>query len=156
MEGDGGNSSRPPVTDEAETMVEKQYLLCLLNVAEELLALMPPLVQRKYGLIKGTLAVKLGASVDLAADSAILASLTSGIQPQVSGILPPHAHDSSVARAHSAPYRTPEAPGGAGHESFMDGARAAVVRSLNLQLAPASDDRLEHGTMPLLSSRTDQ
>jgi len=117
---------------------EKRYLLCLLNVAEELLALMPPLVQRKYGLIKGTLAVKLGSDGELKPDSAILASLASGIQPQVASCsTTPHGRAPPDARAHDgAPLYTPQAgqaPGG-GSEG-----KAAVARSLHSQLAPERD-----------------
>jgi hypothetical protein len=122
---------------------EKRYLLCLLNVAEELLALMPPLVQRKYGLIKGTLAVKLGSDGELKPDSAILASLASGIQPQVASCsTTPHGRAPPDARAHDgAPLYTPPAgqvPGGG------LGGKAAVVRSLHSQLAPERDCDREH------------
>ena len=122
---------------------EKRYLLCLLSVAEELLALMPPLVQRKYGLIKGTLAVKLGSDRELKPDSAILASLASGIQPQVASCsTTPHGRAPPDARAHDcSPLYTPQAgqaPGGG------SGGKAAVIRSLHSQLAPERDCDREH------------
>lgn len=116
---------------------EKRYLLCMLNVAEELLALMPPLVQRKYGLIKGTLAVKLGADCELRPDSAILASLASGIQPQVASFSTAlHGRTPPDARANDgAPWYTQawHAPGAGTAE------KTAVVRSLHSQLAPERD-----------------
>jgi hypothetical protein len=109
------------VVGSAERGPEQMYLLSLLSVAEDLLALMPLPVQRKYGLIKGTLAIKLGSAIDLKPDSCILASLTTGIQPSVSLITPPSRK----------PDRAKVRPGPTG-----DSARASVVRSLDEQLAP--------------------
>ena len=125
----------PPAYDDGSLGVETRYLLCLLNVAEELLAMMPPLVQRKYGLIKGTLAVKLGSAAELQPDSAIIASLTSGIQPQVSSsaALP----DAGAGLDGGA---VPDTPGGAGRDW---GGRAAVVRSLHAQFAPEPECNYE-------------
>jgi len=116
---------------------ERRYLLCLLNVAEELLALMPPLVQRKYGLIKGTLAVKLGSTVDLETDSAIIASLTSGIQPQISSL---------SASPASPDLDTIETWNGLGIGTRQQ-AIPAVVRSLDSQLAPMRSAGREAGTL---------
>lgn len=118
---------------------ERRYLLCLLNVAEELLALMPPLVQRKYGLIKGTLAVKLGSTVDLETDSAIIASLTSGIQPQISSL--------SASPLFASPdLDTIETRNGLGIGTRQQ-AIPAVVRSLDSQLAPMRSAGRETGTL---------
>jgi len=135
-------------TDEGGQQAEKHYLLCLLNVAEELLALMPAQVQRKYGLIKGTLAVKLGSAVDLDADSAILASLTSGIRPQVSSLTPNQARvlsrDVSVDRRPHF-WAGAEGGGSTGIRAIPseEGQKAAVARSLHSQLMPEGDLRCE-------------
>lgn len=123
----------PPAYDDGSLGVETRYLLCLLNVAEELLAMMPPLVQRKYGLIKGTLAVKLGSAAELQPGSAIIASLTSGIQPQVSSCA---ALPDAGAHLDGA---LPDTPG-AGRDW---GGRAAVVRSLHAQFAPEPERNCE-------------
>ncbi|EKX44478.1 hypothetical protein GUITHDRAFT_109599 [Guillardia theta CCMP2712] len=42
---------------------ERRYLLSLLTMAEELLSLLPETVKKKYGIIKGTLAVRLGSKI---------------------------------------------------------------------------------------------
>jgi hypothetical protein len=107
---------------------EKRYLLCLLNVAEELLALMPPLVQRKYGLIKGTLAIQLGSTVDVETDSAIIASLTSGIQPQISSL----SESPLYASPHLDTIETWNCLGMGQRQQAIP----AVVRRLDQQLAP--------------------
>jgi hypothetical protein len=62
---------------------ERKYLLCLLTIAEELLALLPESVKAKYGVIKGTLALKLGGDAMIPAGSAMHSILSSGIRPQV-------------------------------------------------------------------------
>ena len=63
---------------------ERKYFLSLLTVAEELLSLLPEAVQNKYGIIKGTLALKLGGvEATFQPDSAIHSALTTGIAPQV-------------------------------------------------------------------------
>lgn len=109
---------------------EQKYLLCLLSIAEELLALMPPEVQRKYGLIKGTLAVKLGSDINLEADSAILASLTTGIQPQVSSATR-FGHAAPDCQERATRFNIPE-PSPQVHSAGDE----AIVRSLDSELAP--------------------
>ncbi|MGB1592244.1 MAG: hypothetical protein ACPIOQ_05770, partial [Promethearchaeia archaeon] len=134
---------------------ERQYLLSLLGIAEELLALMPSPVQHKYGLIKGTLAVKLGSSVgDLPHDSAILASLTSGIQPHVATSTPDRDALDASAVAHA--LRTPPLPGAGAHDKKMtpasEASRAAVVRSLDGQMTSADEKENERDWSPGTSS----
>eukprot|EP00960_Hanusia_phi_P042654 755642-Hanusia_phi.AAC.3 len=70
---------------------ERRYLLSLLTMAEELLALLPETVKKKYGIIKGTLAVRLGSKIsNLPKTSVIFTSLSQGIQPH----LPSKEHSS--------------------------------------------------------------
>ena len=135
---------------------ERQYLLSLLGIAEELLALMPSPVQHKYGLIKGTLAVKLGSSVgDLPHDSAILASLTSGIQPHVATSTPDRDSLDASAVAHA--LGTPPVPGAGAHDKKLtpasEASKAAVVRSLDGQMTSADEKENERDWSPGTSSR---
>jgi len=70
---------------------ERRYLLSLLTMAEELLSLLPETVKKKYGIIKGTLAVRLGSKIsNLPKTSVIFTSLSQGIQPH----LPSKEHSS--------------------------------------------------------------
>lgn len=62
---------------------ERKYLLCLLTIAEELLSMLPESVKTKYGVIKGTLALKLGGDSTVSAGSAMHSILSTGITPQV-------------------------------------------------------------------------
>ena len=93
---------------------ERKYLLCLLTIAEELLAMLPESVKTKYGLIKGTLALKLGGDSIIPNNSAIHSILCSGIPPQVNAaataqILPGIApnfnsqHNSQIPRSGPGP-----------------------------------------------------
>jgi hypothetical protein len=130
-------------------LAEQKYLLSLLGVAEELLALMPPGVQRKYGLIKGTLAVQLGSDVHLHADSAILASLTTGIQPQISSATR-HSEATPDSRERAKRFNIPESPQqrplSAGPAGGSGDVKAAVVRSLDSELEPAGFAECESGS----------
>ena len=64
---------------------ERAYLLNLLCVAEELVMHLPERVQRKYGLVKGSLALRHGGvhMIAEAGGSAVMASLSTGIQPTI-------------------------------------------------------------------------
>lgn len=118
-----------PIEMESGAADERAYLLNLLCVAEELVMHLPERVQRKYGLVKGSLALRHGGlhMIAEAGGSAVMASLSTGIQPTIAPF-----------PTGCAPILLADGPGGGGRrfeeERERKHAAPAAARNLAAQL----------------------